>query len=130
MKISVTLADKAMSAALRHRSPRGNVLIAGPVEQRVEVADVRWIVEQRPDAALVERARMRPHDTDLVEPLRVIRRELGKGVALLSPTEHPSPALAMYATTMRQIRAGVLKASLFPDQLTDAAGTFFKPSSW
>lgn len=70
------------------------------------------------------------NDTDLVEPLRVIREELDKGVALLSPTTHPSPALAKYATTMRQIRPGVLKASQFPDDLEDANGPFSKPSSW
>jgi hypothetical protein len=70
------------------------------------------------------------NDTDLVEPLRVIREELGKGVALLSPSKYPSPLLAKYATTMRQIRPGVLRASLFPDVLSDSEGTFSKPSSW
>jgi len=70
------------------------------------------------------------NDTDLVEPLRVIREEIGKGVALLSPSKYPSPLLAKYATTMRQIRPGALRASLFPDVLRDSEGTFSKPSSW
>jgi len=70
------------------------------------------------------------NDTDLVEPLRVIREELGKGVALLSPSNHPSPQLSRYATTTRRIRLGALRASLFPDDLIDSAGTFSKPIGW
>jgi len=70
------------------------------------------------------------NDTDLVEPLRVIREELSKGVALLTPGKHPSPKLARYASTIRQIRPGVLRASLFPDVLSDVSGTFSKPSGW
>src|SRR5439155_19801859 len=49
VKVAVTLTDKAMSAAFRHCCPHGSMLIAGPVEQRVEVADVRRIVEQWPE---------------------------------------------------------------------------------
>ncbi len=70
------------------------------------------------------------NDTDLVEPLRVIREELGKRVALLSPSRHPSPKLTKYASTIRQIRTGVLAASLFPDVMADSAGTFSKPNGW
>ena len=38
--------------------------------------------------------------------------------------------LGQYATTTRRIRAGALRASLFPDELTDSVGTFRKPASW
>jgi uncharacterized LabA/DUF88 family protein len=70
------------------------------------------------------------NDTDLEEPVRIVSEELRKGVALLHPTKHPSGKLGQYATTSRRIRSGALRASLFPDALTDSIGTFHKPPSW
>ena len=70
------------------------------------------------------------NDTDLEEPLRVVKEELQKGVALLHPMRYPSGKLANYATTVRRIRAGALRAAQFPNALTDADGTFTKPQSW
>jgi hypothetical protein len=70
------------------------------------------------------------NDTDLEEPLRVVKEELAKGVALLHPSKYPSGKLASYATTVRKLRVGALRAAQFPDELTDAVGTFRKPASW
>jgi uncharacterized LabA/DUF88 family protein len=70
------------------------------------------------------------NDTDLEEPVRIVAQELKKGVALLHPMKYPSGKLGQYATTTRRIRAGALRASLFPDELTDSVGTFRKPASW
>lgn len=70
------------------------------------------------------------NDTDLEEPLRVVKEELGKGVALLHPSKYPSGKLASFATTVRKIRAGALKQAQFAEELTDAVGTFRKPATW
>lgn len=70
------------------------------------------------------------NDTDLEEPIRVVKEEIGKGVILLHPSKYASGKLGMYATTVRRIRAGALRASQFPDELTDSVGTFRKPASW
>lgn len=70
------------------------------------------------------------NDTDLEEPLRVVKEELKKGLALLHPSNYPSGNLAKYATTVRRLRRGALLAAQFPDELTDPAGTFRKPPSW
>lgn len=70
------------------------------------------------------------NDTDLEEPLRIVAQELGKGVALLHPMRYPSGKLGQFATTVRRIRAGALRASLFPNSLTDSVGAFHKPPSW
>lgn len=70
------------------------------------------------------------NDTDLEEPLRIVKDELGKGVALLHPSKYPSGELGKHATTVRRIRAGALRAAQFPTELTDAEGTFRKPASW
>ena len=70
------------------------------------------------------------NDTDLEEPIHIVAQELKKGVALLHPMKYPSGKLGRCATTTRRIRVGALRASLFPDELIDAVGTFRKPASW
>jgi uncharacterized LabA/DUF88 family protein len=70
------------------------------------------------------------NDTDLEEPLRVVKEEIGKGLVLLHPSKYASGNLGKYATAVRRLRAGALKAAQFPDELTDSIGTFRKPASW
>lgn len=70
------------------------------------------------------------NDSDLVEPVRLVRQELGLAVGILNPHRHPSRTLLRYCSFMKQIRAGVLASSQFPPILTDAIGTFSKPASW
>ncbi len=70
------------------------------------------------------------NDSDLVEPIRVVRADLGKKVGIINPHSHPSADLAANQDFMKQIRAGVLGASLFTPTLADASGTFNKPPSW
>jgi hypothetical protein len=70
------------------------------------------------------------NDSDLLEPIKFITRELRKPVGLLNPHQHPSVELARSAMFVKQIRKGVLANSLFPDILTDAQGTFSKPIGW
>lgn len=70
-------------------------------------------------------------NSDLLEPIRIVRTELNLPVGILNPHEHtPSRVLLRHASFMRQIRKGVLAASQFPDALTDAKGAFHKPSAW
>jgi hypothetical protein len=70
------------------------------------------------------------NDSDLVEPVRVVKTKLGKKVGLLNPHKHPSRQLSKYSHFMKKIRKGVLKHSQFPPQLKDKHGTIVKPSSW
>ena len=70
------------------------------------------------------------NDTDLEEPLRVVKEEMAKGVALLHPSKYASGNLGKYATTVRKIRAGALRQAQFADELTDSVGVFRKPASW
>ena len=70
------------------------------------------------------------NDSDYVGPIRLVRDELGLQVGLLNPQKRPSRALIEVADFYRTIRPGPLSASLFPDTLTDATGTFRKPASW
>jgi len=70
------------------------------------------------------------NDSDLLEPIKFVTRELGKPVGLFNPHKNPSIALQSNALFIKQIRKGVLANSLFPDILTDAQGTFSKPTGW
>ena len=70
------------------------------------------------------------NDSDLVEPVKIVRYELGKAVGMLNPHNRPSYSLRQYVTFIKKIRKGVLRQSQFPVQLTDALGSFHKPSTW
>jgi uncharacterized LabA/DUF88 family protein len=71
------------------------------------------------------------NDSDLVEPIRIVRQELKLPVGVLNPIPaHPSHELSKVATFMKPIRKGVLSASQFQDSLKDTTGEFFKPRTW
>lgn len=68
-------------------------------------------------------------DSDLAEPIRIVRHKFGRHVTVLSPRGQ-SRELSNAATRFRRIREGALRASQFPSTLTDANGIFTKPASW
>jgi hypothetical protein len=72
------------------------------------------------------------NDSDLTEPIRIVRHELGKVVGLLNPEAVPSQRLLTCRPTFaKQIRSGVLGASQFPPQLVDGRGSVIrKPVDW
>jgi len=70
------------------------------------------------------------NDSDLLEPVRIARREFGLRVGIGCPHERPSQVLVREADFIRPIRAGVLRVSQFPATLTDEHGTIRKPESW
>jgi uncharacterized LabA/DUF88 family protein len=72
------------------------------------------------------------NDSDLVEPIRIVRHELGKVVGLLNPQPKPSQRLLQCRPSFaKPIRAGVLRASQFPPTVTDTKGrSIIKPSDW
>lgn len=72
------------------------------------------------------------NDSDLTEPIRVVRHELGKVVGIINPQPMRSRRLMECRPTFtRQIRHGVLKASQLPPTLLDAAGEIIaKPDGW
>ena len=70
------------------------------------------------------------NDSDLLEPIRIVRATLGKKVGILNPHPNPSRALLPHIDFIKSIRKGVLQAAQFAPQLTDATGTFTKPAAW
>jgi hypothetical protein len=70
------------------------------------------------------------NDSDLLEPIKIVRQQLGKQVGILNPHPNPSRALLPHIDFIKQIRKGVLAAPQFPVTLTDTHGTFTKPAAW
>lgn len=69
-------------------------------------------------------------DTDLTEPLRLARDDLGLTVALLSPSEHPARSLRTHADFVKKLRHGPVRASQLPPVLSDARGAIHRPRAW
>ena len=71
------------------------------------------------------------NDSDLAEPLRIIREQhKNKIIGLISPVikGHPSNELQKYAHFVKRIRKGVLKASQLPDKIPGTK--IHKPGQW
>ncbi|MDL1910886.1 NYN domain-containing protein [Chloroflexi bacterium CFX6] len=68
------------------------------------------------------------NDSDLAEPVKIVRNELKYPVGILNPIpDKPSHQLRKYATFVKPIRKGILGASQFPSTLRDSTGIFYKP---
>ena len=79
---------------------------------------------------LYEMAVVISNDSDLVEPIKIVTQELHLPVIVVSPFEKNTIELKKIASSVRQIRKGLLAASQFPDTLNDEAGEFRKPGAW
>jgi uncharacterized LabA/DUF88 family protein len=70
------------------------------------------------------------NDSDLAEPVRIVRHELNLPVGILNPHQQHSAELKRVATFLKRIRQSDLIASQFPALLNDAKGQIHKPPSW
>ncbi len=70
------------------------------------------------------------NDSDLREPVRTVRQDLGRTVGILNPHKRTSRVLANEASFVKQIRKGALGSSQFPAVLHDRSGTIRKPRQW
>lgn len=71
------------------------------------------------------------NDSDLVEPIRVVRNDLGLPVGVVNPQrDTKSAVLQSAASFFRPLRKGVVSICQFPPTLTDKHGQITKPSTW
>jgi hypothetical protein len=71
------------------------------------------------------------NDSDLAEPFRIVRHELGKELGLLNPQRGRSTdKLRQQVLFCKQIREGALRAAQLPDTLSDAHGVIHRPREW
>jgi hypothetical protein len=69
------------------------------------------------------------NDSDLLEPIRMVQDELQLQVGVVNP-ERKGGADQLKGTFRRPLRPWILKASQFPDEITDGYGTFHRPAGW
>ncbi len=72
------------------------------------------------------------NDSDLAEPLRIARYELGVRVGVINPhsARKRSQTLSKDAHFRKQLSPKVVAACQFAPTLVDATGTFHKPKEW
>lgn len=70
-------------------------------------------------------------DSDLYEAIRIVTQEIGKPVFVYTPNSQVQAAkLRRAATNVFSLTASKLRASTFPDVMTDSRGSFSKPAGW
>ena len=70
------------------------------------------------------------NDSDLKEPISVVRNRFGKTIGILNPQAKVSRALQPLAHFIKPIRPGALANAQFPAVMQDATGQFHKPARW
>lgn len=79
------------------------------------------------------------NDSDLAEPIRLVRTRFKRRMIVLHPCSHPNRNPSIELRKAAALRAGkpslivqeaLLAASQFPPSMTDAHGTFSKPAGW
>jgi uncharacterized LabA/DUF88 family protein len=70
------------------------------------------------------------NDSDLVEPVRIVRHEINLPVGILNPHQQHSAKLKQEATFIKRIRQAEVMACQFPTVMTDTKGQFHKPPTW
>jgi len=79
---------------------------------------------------LFEVAVLITNDSDLLEPVRIVRHEFKLPVGILNPQQHHSVELKQHATFIKRIRQADVAACQFPDIMKDSRGSFHKPADW
>ncbi|MGH2532670.1 MAG: NYN domain-containing protein [Thermomicrobiales bacterium] len=71
------------------------------------------------------------NDSDLAEPIRVVRDELGVEIAVISPYPWVTNDLKMVASSSGPLHPRLVRQCQFPSVLVDASGSpILKPRSW
>ena len=71
------------------------------------------------------------NDSDLAEPVRIVRQRFGLPVGIYHGAKHyPSSEMGQVGTFQRSIRERLLRVCQFPATLRDANGTIAKPAAW
>ena len=77
-----------------------------------------------------ERAIVVSNDSDLVEPIRMVKGKLALQIVVLSPADRFSKELHDAATAYRRVTDATFKAAQFPETLVDGVGEFHRPPGW
>jgi len=71
------------------------------------------------------------NDSDLYEPIRIVKQEMGKRIIVINPhRDYPSRHLRNIADEFKTIKTGTLQACQFPSTLMDNRGEIRRPARW
>lgn len=70
------------------------------------------------------------NDSDLAEPIRLVKTTIGKRVMILNPRSRTATDLQGIADGYRTVRLGPIASSQFPKTLQDEHGVISKPATW
>ncbi|MEW5869850.1 MAG: NYN domain-containing protein [Chloroflexota bacterium] len=71
------------------------------------------------------------NDSDLTMPIRYVRDQLGFEIMVINPDRFvTSKSLTQAASSVRQLREGVLQACQFPEVVKYPKGVIKKPANW
>lgn len=116
--------------------------LAQPVSERVRFVEVLKTEEKGSDVNLATHlvadayedafdvGVLITNDSDLLEPMRLVRERLRKKIGLLNPQRTPSRTLRASATFFKQIRPGMLARCQMPDVIADRHGAVRRPVEW
>jgi hypothetical protein len=114
---------------MRRADGQGNVAVIKTEEKGTDVKIASHLLHDG-HCGLYEMAVVISNDSDLAEPIRMITKDLGLPVIVVSPFKKNTRELAQVASSRKQIRKGALSASQFQKELTDRIGLFRKPDTW
>ncbi len=99
-------------------------------EKGSDVNFATWLLMDAADD-LFDVAVIISNDSDLKEPIRLVRERFGKKVVLLASRQtRISGALRPLADFIKQFGPAALVAAQFPNIFSDAIGTITKPKGW
>lgn len=70
------------------------------------------------------------NDSDLAEPIRLVKEALTCSVEIVNPRKHTAADLQGITDSYSEIREWMLRESQFPDEFPDQHGTIRKPDRW
>lgn len=76
-----------------------------------------------------EQAAIITNDSDLAEPVRIVVKEVGLPVILLTPENRPVGSLARLVSDVRHIKPSLSRCQ-FPDPVGSTKGPIAKPTDW
>lgn len=121
----VTMPDAAHWQAGRIRPVR----VMKTEEKGSDVNLATWLLMDAFDDAF-DIAVIVSNDSDLKEPISLVRNRFKKGIGILNPQAKVSRALQPLAHFIKPVRGGALARAQFPNQMQDAVGVFKKPQRW
>jgi uncharacterized LabA/DUF88 family protein len=69
-------------------------------------------------------------DSDLSTPIKIVMDRFQKPVGVLNPQKIPCQSLQSTARFYKHILESSLKSCQFPEEMSDAKGSFHKPPTW